>query len=396
MANITYVVTIEHTEKGAGFTARTALQNAQRTKGTPVESAKFHGEPTGSCTQIEVVVNDNTLRSYLENTISSSNRMPKGGYSIKSVELRTEGDALDRYKQLQRSNETVRREVTSLREDNARLRQDLSTRTQVASSPLEGLLAYFESTYFTPEIILEDPVDVDFASRIWKAEIENTLVNYINHITGQNFSDEEVEKILSSTFPIPTLENDVFAEYQAAQQELGYLARLKSGDVEIPESVRPELIKILEAKGLSEIVTRYDVLQEEIRNTQAKQETLQRLKTKWGSFSDKIELLSRAGCAVPVIFHYNNNNNNNNNGVDLYFPFRSRYVKTGFFEDLRREITIYFEGERARVEPIESKFVAYRVQSDDDCQGRAQRLIEDIPVTMRIAGFNAITPYQLG
>lgn len=384
MADLKYKIKISHRDKGLGFNAKTALQNAQRQETSPIKQARFSGQPSSSNTNIEVTVDDVTLRDIITNTINSSGMMPKGGlYTIEGVELQEEDNS--RMKDLQRESGALHRQLKTLREENAELRQSLTRNRAEVNTPLEGLLAYFETTNYSPEVILEDSTDLDFAQRVFSGDIENNFVNYANHVLGESLSEEEVERVLAYE---PDEMPELHSRYETAMKELGFLEKLKSGKTEIPETLCATYIEVIEEKGHDETIREYESRVQEQKEVMLKQGKLKQLKGKYDSFSEQIDLLTQASGEVPVIFHLGENN------VEVYFPFRVRDVKAGFIEDLRKEVETYFEN--ATVGYLDSKFVAYRVNGGEGFTEGVDHLVEDTPVTLRVAGFNTIVPYRLG
>src|SRR3989338_6104570 len=143
MAQLTYVISIRHKDKGLGFTAKTALQNAQRQTVSPIKQAKFFGQPTGSHSQIEVVVDDAILCDTLTKIITSSGRMPNqdGMSTIEEVKLESkEGPLQQEVENLKRQQGSSQREITLLREEIGTLRQNVAQSKIKVNTPLEGLL----------------------------------------------------------------------------------------------------------------------------------------------------------------------------------------------------------------------------------------------------------------
>ncbi len=387
MADLTYLVTIEHRDRGVGFTARTALQNAQKQGTSPIKQAKFSGQPTGSHTDIEVTIDDASLRETIIGAIDVSGRMPSkpGLYSIRSVELqRGEADL----EELQRHSKVSQRQLASLREENARLRQGLTSSRIEVNTPLEGLLTYFATTNYSTGVILDDSADLDFARRVFGENIENKFVNYANHVLGENLSEEDIERVLAYKPKAPEEMSELHLRYEAAKKELGFLEKLKSGETEIPETLRDDYIRVIEVKGHGETVREYMAQVQAQENAESNQEKLRQLKDKYDSFSEKMDLLNQAGGIVPVIFNFKES------GVELYFPFNVRDVKSGFIGDLRTEVETHFGN--ATVESLEHKFVAYQVTNGSNCVEGVDHLVNDTPITLRVAGFDKITPYRLG
>ncbi len=394
MTNLTYILTMSHKDRGIGFTAKTALQNAQKSPHSPIVQAKFSGTSSSSETIFEIEVEDSPLTAIIENAINSSGRMPavQGTYKIEKIELQVADSGSSRAtKNLQRDLSSAQRQAGLLREENARLRQEstLAAKNKVEiTTPLQGLLAYFETTNYNPEVLLEERVDLDFAHRVLSGEIRNTFDNYINHVLGRELSVEDIQKILTYQEIESEESARLRAEYETAKTELEYLEKLKSGKTDIPETLRPAYIKFIEDKKHEKTVNEYDAKQQEQKKIIAEKAMLLKLKEKYGTFSDSINLLTDASSEVPVIF------NMLKNTVEIYFPFNSRDVKSGFIDDLTKELKSYFDD--AEVELLEGKQVAYKIVNGKNLADAVDTLIEDTPVTLKVSGFSKIVPYRLG
>ncbi len=389
MADLKYVVRLAHDGRGIAFSAREALRNAAKQSISPIRQVVFSGEPTGASSRLEVTIDDSLLCRTITNAIDISGRMPHdpGSYTIESVVLQTK-DIPTVGKDIQKDYAAAQREVVVLRDENARLRQDLTRPRVEVHTPLDGLLAYFESTKYSPEVLLEDSADLDFARRVFGKEMNNTLSDYITHILGESVTEDEVERILTSTLDSSEEMEKLRSQYDIARKELDFFAKLKSGEAMVPESLLPSLISTIEAKNHPVTINAYESRVKEQEELNSKQDTFRQLKQKYDSFSEKIDLLNHAGGDIPVIFNFNED------GVDLYFPFQSRIVTTGFVGDLREEVKAYFG--TSTIKPLDHKFVAYRVTDGPSLKENIDRLIEDTPVTLRVAGFNRIAPYRLG
>lgn len=391
MTDLTYIVEIDHKEKGIGFTAKTALKNAQKQKTSPITNVRFSKQPTGSHTTLEVTIKDTPLTDIITSVIESSGRMPttNGSYSIKSIELQKKEDNLqEKMKSLQRKQGSFQRQLTTLREENAQLRKSLTQQHVEVDTPLEGLLAYFSTTDYSPEVVLDNPADIDFAQRVLSGDTTNLFVNYANHVLGECLTQEEVDTILNYKAKDSTELSALHLRYEIAKKELDFLKKLKSGDTEIPETLRAEYIKVIEEKGHDETVRAYESTVQEQEEAQLRQKNLRQLKENYDSFSEQVTLLTQVKQEVPVII------NHMKSSVEIYFPFVVRDVKAGFIGDLKKEIETYFEG--ATIEQIDNTFVAYRIHTNDDSAEEVDHLVEETPVTLQVAGFNKIVPYRLG
>ncbi len=389
MTDLKYVVSLSHRSKGIAFSAREALRNAVKQGTSPIRQAVFSGEPTGASSRLEVTIDDELLCRAITTAIDTSGRMPhdKKSYTVNSIVLQEEANAPEDKKDFQPEYVAIRQQVDLLLEENAQLRQDLMERKVEVQTPLDGLLAYFESTKYSPEVLLDDSADLDFARRVFGKKMKNTFSNYITHILGESVTEEEVEQILAFTAESSDERTKSGAEYETAKTELAYLQTVKSGKVDMPGTVRESLITLLESRKLEDTIRVYEARIKEEQEVALKQEKFRDLKVKYNSFSEKMHLLAHAGGDVPVIFNYNES------GLELYFPFRSTAAPAGFVDDLQREVGSCFG--KAATKSLGRKFVVYQVSGSDLNEG-VDRLVEDAPVTLRVAGFNRIIPYGLG
>ncbi|MBW3019371.1 hypothetical protein KY329_04275 [Candidatus Woesearchaeota archaeon] len=378
MAGIEYIVTLGHKDKGPGYTAKTALQNAARQKKSLIKKAGFEGQPTSASTGLRVVVDDIQLKETITQVLESSGRMPKSGWDIKSITL-TESSAED-IRALQSENEALK----------TQLRSTPQPKSITASTPLEGLLAYFESRTYTPETILERPEDLLFAKKVLRGEMQNTLPEYISHVTGERLTEEEIQEALDlpQTSPDATLK----AAYEEAQRELEYLRKVEAGETDIPPTLQAGVIEAIKSKKHEKTIAAYEREKASYEEKERKQETYQELQQKYTTFIENLQL-TQAGAELPVIF---NKTDNGPAMLEIYFPFKKRDMKAGFIEDLQKELTEYFTANGGGVveEKKQTMFVAFRVRDASDIT--PDGLLDEIPITLRIAGFSEICPYTLG
>src|SRR3989338_7099912 len=103
-----------------------------------------------------------------------------------------------------------------------------------------------------------------------------------------------------------------------------FLAKLKEGSQEIPESLRGDYIKLIEAKGHDETIKEYEGKVKERQETGKLKDTIEKLKERHSAFSENFGLISQAGNEVEVIFAARNGDK-----LDVYFPFVARNMKAG-------------------------------------------------------------------
>lgn len=378
-----YIVEIEHGEKGIGFEAREALKSSQRAGVPLVQQAKFVGQPTGSLTRIEVTVDEGYNAEQIRHLLENSGRLPRGCYEIKSVTFLSEEEGLkEKLRELEGQYRAAQSDAVALREENARLRAAI----RPIASPLEGMLKYFDSLDLTPQTLLEDSADYTFARRVSAREITNTFPNYANHVLGRSFTGEQMEAILKFDSQIAHAElSGMEAAYRTALEELAYMQRLTEGSVDIPPTLRDDFIKVIEGKNHKVAIRSYEGKKQEFDETAELHQTLTRLRERYQRFAEHLEILEEAADEIPAVF------NMTGSEVQIYLPFKTRVVRTAFIEDLVRELGSYFG--RAQITTLPADYVAFEIQAPN---ARIAPILEDIPFTLKAAGFNRIKPYVFG
>lgn len=387
MTRFIYLVRLEHTEKGIGFTAKTALQNAQRTPRSPITQAHFFGQPTGKETTIKVEIEDEPLTEIIRRTIETSGRMPNDSrlYTIEDIQFYKDGNENN---EVESRREAIQRELTAVREENARLRQDGMNKRADITTPLDGLLAFFETKSYVPESPLEDFTDLDFARRVLSGGTQNTFSSYASHVLGKDLNANDVAKLLAYKLKDQNETDSAHASYETARKELAYLDKLRTEESDIPESLRADYIRIIEAKNHPAAIQEHEKIIREEKETQTKQEKLLQLQKKYAAFSEQLSLVNEAGSTIPVIFNFSEKS------LDLYFPFITRDMKKGFMDDLESELkTFFFDATVARKDHT---FVSYNVQGSNNTSEGYEHLLHDTPTTLRVAGFDKIIAYRLG
>ncbi len=391
MAELKYRITVEHKEKGVGFTAKEALQNAQRQGHGPVVQAKFHKPPCSSGTELEVTVDDSMLTETLVQMIENSGRMPtiNGSYRITEVNLLSEEAFESEKANLEKLLNSSNREVSRLTDDNAALRRELGDAKRVIESPLNACLSYFDTLHFSSDMLLDDAADISFARRVLSNDLENCFVNYVNHILGTRLDDEEVAELLEFDSENElAVTSELETAYFIAKSELEFLEKVRSGDAGIPESLLEDTVNVIEGKGHDKTIAEYDSLVAKCSNKKKLHAKIFGLKNNYDTFSEHLDLLESDGLPIPAIFQ------EIEGGIQIYFPFKSRNAKAGFINDLRREICKYFRTEDVSV--IDHNFIGYDVKLIDGRRDYVPQFTEDIPFTLQLLGHNIITPYRLG
>jgi len=394
MADLKYIVRITHKEKGIGFVTRDALRNSQKQPHSLIKKAAFAEESSTERTVLEVTVDDGHIGNFIRNTIEKSGRMPsgQGNYSIDSIEFVEESISRERVKELEKNLGSTQRQLGALRDENGKLKHEAGSKKIEIGSPVEGLLAYFETKKYLPELIFEDPAEIGFARRVVCEHTGDTFEEYANHMLGRRVAQEDIEAALSYKSEEPEELKGLKTKYDIAKSEMHFLAKLKEGSQEIPESLRGDYIKLIEAKGHDETIKEYEGKVKERQETGKLKDTIEKLKERHSAFSENFGLISQAGNEVEVIFAARNGDK-----LDVYFPFVARNMKAGFIEDLKKELQAYFEqGSIVEARQLENKFVAYSLTGINDITGKISHVMDDVPFTLRIAGFNKVVPYRIG
>ncbi|MBS3134222.1 hypothetical protein J4214_03245, partial [Candidatus Woesearchaeota archaeon] len=220
MTDLTYVVRIYHKEKGLGFSAKAALQNAQKREHSVVKQAKFLGQPTGSKTEIEVIIDDSPMHKMIIGIIDTSGQMTRkdGFYSIDDITLVIK--EREHIKDLQQQCSSLEQQLSLVREENTGLHYEIDTNRMEVNTALKGLLAYFKTTGYVPETLLEDEVDLGFARIMFNTKTENKFVNYVNYILNTNLSEGDIEGIFAYEIKSENEMDELRLKYETAKAEL--------------------------------------------------------------------------------------------------------------------------------------------------------------------------------
>ncbi len=383
-----YLVTITHKERGTGFVARDALQKAQKQKTSPIIRATFSGSSTNSRTDLEVLIDDSSVYEVIKNTLSSHGRLSEGSYTVESIELIQENPLEEDVKRLRRENGTLQRRLNGLREDYSELRKELEDVKSEITTPLDGLLAYFKTQSYAPSTIFDDSAELDFALSVLNNNIENTIENYVNHMLNSNYTEEKIEEILDYQPKEQTELKELKSKYDESKKHLDYLEEQKNNNA--PSAVLEVIEKLVEDRGDQQIVEEYESYLEADEKIKPLQGRLKSLKGKHQSFSEHIDLINEAGEEIPVIFQ------SIENGLEICLPFQAKKTSEGFVQNLAEEIKTYFSSQSEVTILDQNHFVGYRVENKIGLNETPNDLINEIPVTLKTAGFNKILPYRLG
>lgn len=397
MGETTYIVTIEHKERGIGFSARTALQNHQKQDSSPIKKVTFAKQSTNKKSELSVVLDDQATVDYLTNCIENSGRMPsqKDSYQIKSIKLAEKEIDNTELNETKTKLANKAKAIRTLQEENEELRAQLSDiKREEIKEPLQGLLLYFDNLDYKADNVLDNSVDSGFLRRVLRGGLENKLVDYVNHVLGQQLDEVEVEEILQYDLNETNSEFEkAKEEHDKAQEELNFLEKLKDGSSEVPTTIVPSLIENIEAKDHQRTINRYKKLEEEDNKKKELVTKIKRFKSKFEKFSEQIGILLEASEELPVIFY------NQKESLEIYFPFIRNSTKTGIINNLGNDLSF----SSITLEPLDHKFVAYKTQLEIDPENNTQSLderlnfyissmMEDVPFTLQVAGYNAIKP----
>lgn len=383
-----YLVTIGHRERGTGFVAKDALQNAQKQESSPIIKARFSRSGSNSRSFFEVTMDDAPLQEVISQALQSHGRLLEGSYTIEGIELVEEENPLkSEVKSLRKQNGSLQRRIGSLREESSGLKKELEESRAEITTPLEGLLAYFKTQNYAPSTVFEDSGELDFALSLLNGDVENTLVNYVNHMSSYNFTEERIEEVLNYQPMEEAKFSELKTKYEKAKEHSDYFEKMQKDKA--PKEVLNAVRKVMETNNYNTTIQEYESYIKTDEDTKPLQKRLKSLKGKYQSFSENIALLNEAGEEIPTIFQ------EKENCLEIYFPFNTGRTSKEFIETLAEEIKTYFSS-KAKVTNIdESHFVAYRIENEIGLYNDPSDIINDVPVTLKTAGFNKILPYRL-
>ncbi len=380
MTNLEYLLNISTDDKGIGFSIKEALQNAARTGNTPIVQARFAEEATSSVSKIKVTVSDQGVIKQITDVIERSGRVPNNQnrtlYNIESVTLigpysenpdfiKTNEESSEQFHNLQQTINDLRAE------------RDLLLERKVPNSALDALLLYFGSIKCSAEIVLDHSTNLEFVKKVFCGELANSFTNYVNQVLNNSLKEEEINKALTYK---PKDDKPAIQDYETATKELEFLDQINSGKVSVPESLRTQIIETITAKNHQNTIEEHNKYLKEKLKLEELKSTLKQLKKKYDSFSATIDLLNQASSELPLIIQKIDLE------VGLYFPFKVRDTKSGFITDLGTEVRNSF----GSVETLNSDFVAFKVPASG-----VDRLLAEVPITLRLVGYNKLLPYRL-
>ncbi len=259
------------------------------------------------------------------------------------------------------------------------------------NSPVEGLLLYFEKIHPTHSLstMIEEQKDLHFAREVLKREKPNTFLEYHNYQRTELLTELQLEEILAFTpADISEEQEKLYTQAQEARQELDYLQKIEQGEVEVPASLKGSIIQQIRARNPEQLIAVYNDFSQKTNLKSQQRTEIGQEQEKYRAVAEQIELLQKASNEMPMIIY------SLDAELKVYLPVAARGVKTGFLEDLGREMKERF-GEQAVL--LDHKFIAYQLGNNTP-ENKALLLatIEEVPFTLRAAGVNRIIPYRLG
>jgi hypothetical protein len=379
MAELVYIVKVEHKEKGIGYSVKDALQNAQRQDSSPIKEARIIGVPSSSHTNIRVTIDDVVATAVIEQAIRKSGRLPSNGklYPGINIELQNENvTAQEIYHDLQKTNG----HTPLTRENSVVPKIEINT-------PLEGLLGYFSNTRYAPQVLFDNENDIEFAKLLFDGKRENTFVDYVNHALNKNLTQKEINKILREEVLNEEEIAEITSKYEIARKEVEYVINMKNNP-EVPETLKEDIQRIVQQNGSIEIVRDYVHTMKEQSELIKLKNMLSEVKEKYQTFSDQVALLNEAGQEMPVIFSINSNS------VDIYLPFRSQNINSDLVDEIAVELFSNFDGDS--IHYLEGDFIGYKIRSSPSIAAGISKTIDNAPVALKLAGLKGIIPYVIG
>ncbi len=393
---ITYRVTLTHNDKGVAFNAREALKRSTVPPSGLVVQARFQEEPSSSRSTIIVSLRDDRNEAYLREVIERSHLVHPGAkLRIESIhplveeEGRTirEGGLQAKLTALEERYQQANTDLNHVRDENARLKRRLDIAGKV-SSPLEGLLGYFDQLQLDVSKVVDDDFDLRYLRKVFSGEVEDTFDNYINFGREIPLTREEIQEVEQFDYTTALQElQELVEKVQEAQEQLEYVQGLEEGKIPIPPVVKKAVIQSIRALEPDKTVARYQELKGSTEQKKERRQMLSKQRDRYKSLSDHRGLLEAASGEIPVILNYTGDT------IEIYFPFQSKKVKPAFIRDLTEELQSSYAFTGKDVQIIDHKFLAYTIHNPGDL---TERIMAAVPFPLRVAGFNRIVRYQLG
>jgi len=392
MEQITYVIHLTHKERGVGFSAKQVFQGQINQEHSPIIAVRL-AEHTSDRSELYITLQGDANQELLENVLQRSGRMPRdtGTYKIESIELQISDDHPSLVQKVVAIEKKYTGSISRLQLEKNELQERLTqAAVKSVNSPLEGLLLYFEKIHpqYSLSTMIEEPKDLHFVREVLKGEKANTFLEYHNYQHTELLTEPQLEEILAFTpADISDEQEQLYTKAQEARQELDYLQKIERAEVDVPVSLKESIIQQIKARDPERIIAVYDDFSQKTNlKSQQRAEIMQEL-DKYKIVAEQIELLQKASIEMPMIIY------SLDSDLKLYLPVAARGVKSGFLEDLGREMKGRF-GEQAAL--LEHKFIAYQLGSNTpENRDLLHSMIQEVPFTLRAAGVNKITPYQI-
>lgn len=389
---VKYEIRLEHADKGIGFLAKRALQNAGKQGHSPIDSVRIVN-PTSTESRIIVALSSDKNEECLRTILEKSGIMPSipGTWHIVSIEQILDGARVERVNDPEEIETSgVPQLVWQGQGEVYTLKARIDEILQTFQDPVKCLLNHFERLNYVPSFILEEKTDLLFARNVFQHRSENTFLSYLNFATGESYTQQGLDTFLafdhvSANGRLDELEKIV----SEGREEQEYLSRIERGEISVPKRILTTIKKAVKESHYERTVQEYEQVKSEVEAKYDKKTRAEKEKEKYPSLSEKIELLQQASSALPTIIHFTNDS------LELYFPFNSRQVKAGFSHDLISEVKEYFSG--ANVAQKDHTFIAYNITGDREVlKSGVEKLHNSLPFTLRLTGFDRIIPYQIG
>lgn len=384
MAVVRYRVKIEHSDKGVGFTVKKRL--AEYIGRGLIKDVRME-DANNKETYLLIGVKDATLQDSLRQLMENGDDRNSRKYSVKEIvlaggekngneEKRAE-TAEARLKRVEQDNELLRANVENLERQAA-------TRPTI-SSPLEGILCTFDRKSYDLRELIKDEKDQAFLRKVRLGRSENVLLDYCIHNELTTIAvQEDIEKYLAINYES---ERDALAnlkrEAENAQQANDYAREIEEGKKHFDLDIRKNILRKIREKNFPEQIRKYEEAAAAFSDRVNKYEMISALRTAYERIKEDIELLLAADQPLPVVF------DSTGDTLDIYFPAIRARTEAKTVNALCRDIVDFFPD----VKSIEHRFVAYR---SDKNKKEKERMIQEVPFTLVVCGFDRITPYILG
>lgn len=393
MGPITYAIYLTHKERGVGFSAKQAFQ-AQLGQGhSPITAVRL-GEHTSDRSELFITLDGDANEETLTAILQKSGRLPREGvWKIDGLELIIPQDHPSLVKERTALEKRYTGTISRLQlEKNELQERIIQSAVKSVNSPLEGLLLYFEKIHptYSLSVMIEEQKDLRFVREVLAGEKTNTFLDYHNFQHAEEpLTEPQLEEILAFTpDDISDEQEKLYIQAQEAQQELDYLQKIERAEIEVPASLKGSIIQQIRAREPERVIARYDDFSQKTNVKSQQRAEIVQEQERYRTVAEQIELLQQASTEMPMIIY------SLDSGLRLYLPVATRGVKSGFLEDLGREMKERF-GEQ--VSPLDHKFIAYQLENNTpENMALLHSTIREVPFTLRAAGVNKITPYQIG